>query len=554
MDVKAEKETETEEDHECGNDEGDLLMDTGTKKGQLAFDIAHLDRIYGPGQRGATAVREFQAGNCIQAEVALAYVSSQLPSGSGGGGGDQWNFFSGSNRTKTRPYDLQPPELSHPAWPLPGGLYVALTGILIRDHSDWSRLVTEPDGEWTLFGEVDSKRYAPAAAAYEMAKRLYFPAGRGGNVVVVTVTNEAGEETKEEQRTEEEDAFWTLEHFARLYGVVQVNSMAGVVPFSTDVYGVGMYPGSVFFNHACQPNAAAFVLPSKVLVHALRRIEEGEEITIAYQELPLELLSPNMVRTLHLLSGQIRNPLGCRCEICREHLDTEAVALERAGQDPNQGRDVILDMIEMWEKGTKKRFELDQRLRAYVATMMQDSDNMKGVVASHVLRTEYEHFLTPPAAGEALGDFCVDMAYLLSDIYCRSTIHVEGQTADNYLWWTGLYGKVLARSVINMPHSMTMSLAARGYAYLQACALARDKEEKVQRELLEGFIETWIAMRMAHIHLFRHPLFTVLVCEAYPLIRAAVVTCQERIRQVELQANVNMALPPQSRAGPRDPQ
>ena len=268
------------------------------------------------------------------------------------------------------------------------------------------------------------------------------------------------------------------------------------------------------------------------------------------------MLSANMVRSLHHVGGVIRNPLGCRCETCRVHLDAEAVALQHAGENPDEGREVVLDMVEMWDEETKKRIEVDARLRAFVSLMMKSPDNIAGAAAAHALRTDYAHFLTPPASHDERSDFCVDLAFLTSDIYCRSVIHVEGQTADNYLWWTELYGKVLSLSAVNMPHALTMSLAARAFAYLQACMIYKEEPEALQRKMLDGFMESWIALRMAHIHMFRHPLFTLLVCEAYPLIHTAVVSCQERIRQAELQLRVNMALASssQSKGGAADAQ
>jgi hypothetical protein len=111
------------------------------------------------------------------------------------------------------------------------------------------------------------------------------------------------------------------------------------------------------------------------------------------------------VRTLHQASGTIHNPLGCRCDICCAHLDAEAVALEHAGQNPHDGRDVLLDMLEMWQDGTRKRLEMDAKLRAYTRTMLENSYQQAGAAASHAMRTDYAHFLSPPAQVGALLTF-----------------------------------------------------------------------------------------------------------------------------------------------------
>jgi hypothetical protein len=147
------------------------------------------------------------------------------------------------------------------------------------------------------------------------------------------------------------------------------------------------------------------------------------------------------------------------------------------------------------------------------------------------------------------GDFCADLAYVLSDIYCRTIVHVPGQTPDNYLWWTELYGQVLARTAINMPHSLTTSLAARCYACLHACSAYKDAEQELQYKTLDLFIEAWISLRLLHVHLFRHTAYTAIVCEAYPLIGKAVVMCKDRIAQMERQLQVNMALGQQQQQG-----
>jgi len=158
------------------------------------------------------------------------------------------------------------------------------------------------------------------------------------------------------------------------------------MPFSDMCFGVGMFTSSAFFNHACQPNAIMMVLPNSIMLQALSPIEAGDEITVAYQELPLEMLSPTLVRMLHMRSGAIVNELGCRCETCRIHLEDESEALAAAGQDPQGARDVSIDMKDVWLEATSERLKLDERLLTYVMAMINVPKKQEGMLASMGLR------------------------------------------------------------------------------------------------------------------------------------------------------------------------
>ena len=116
-------------------------------------------------------------------------------------------------------------------------------------------MACESDEEWSLHGQP-SERFPRPEQVYEVAKRVYFP--------------DKGEA-------------WDLDRFARLYGIVQCNATAGITPFSEFYYGVGFFPGLVFINHSCKPNAIAVMEPGKLVISALEHIDEGDEITVAYR-------------------------------------------------------------------------------------------------------------------------------------------------------------------------------------------------------------------------------------------------------------------------------
>jgi len=186
-----------------------------------------------------------------------------------------------------------------------------------------------------------------------------------------------------------------------------------------------------------------------------------------------------MVRLIHRRAGIIVNDLGCRCEVCRAHLDEEARQMMQAGLDPSAGRIVDLDLMPAWDEITRQRLELDSRLRDLVMIMFQMVHHPASVKAAQALRASYDHFLCPPKAGAAKTDFCPDLAYMLGHLYITTVIHIPGyedaegvqheQTAADYLWWTEMYADVLDTSDIHLPHALTSSLAARCYGTLLAC-------------------------------------------------------------------------------------
>jgi hypothetical protein len=305
------------------------------------------------------------------------------------------------------------------------------------------------------------------------------------------------------------------------------------------------------------------VHPNSVIIQTLVPIKAGEEITVAYLELPLELLAPNLARTLHLRSGCIINELGCRCETCRIHLEDEAGALSEAGRDPDSERDVDMDMQAMWFPATAARLKHDERLLTYVMAMVNDSKGEGGMLASNGMRMYYEHFLTPPPLGQPLaqgsngdgggggdGDddpdakppsFCPDLAYSMADIYCRCIIHWPGQEPDNYLFWTALYNDLLRRTVINMPRVLTDALGARCYAALMIWSRVDPQDKASQLVVANIFIEAWLMLRAAHNAMYGHLAFLTLLCVAYPIMGQLVTNNKAMIERKEARVAMQRA-------------
>ena len=211
--------------------------------------------------------------------------------------------------------------------PLKGSLLIALTGLLIC-NCETLALTIISDGPWALHGRVHPTKYASPEEAFPALQDVYLS----------TFADDA-----------EKSARWNLATFARLYGAVQMNATLLYIPLSTSAYGAGFFPGTVFFNHACNPNAIIVTTPGKCVIQAISPIEVGDEVTVAYKELPLDFLNDNLVRLLHFDAG-IEDARGCCCEICRASraADEETAASEGVVLPPAEFDPVELDLSKMW--------------------------------------------------------------------------------------------------------------------------------------------------------------------------------------------------------------
>ncbi len=179
--------------------------------------------------------------------------------------------------------------------------------------------------------------------------------------------------------------------------------------------------------------------------------------------------------------------------------------------------------------------------------MLYGQDREERVTASEQMRVNYEHFLTPPprsasASEGANPDFCNDIAYVLSDLYCHTTVHIPGQSIDNYLWWTALYNDLIGRISVDMPKTLTDALGVRAQvALLIATDLAADDTagQCVARDI---FVQAWIGLRAAHANIFGHTAHLVVMMRAYYGISKTEEALHGLILEMEKQLQVDMAL------------
>jgi hypothetical protein len=222
---------------DVGDDDGDDDNDVVPEKEEdvvvisdkrVPVEVVDLSRLYGEGQRGVTAKKNFDLGEPVQIEVAAVYVAHALDDETTADA-SVVNFFLGQ---KDRKYNVCPKELCK----LKGALLIALTGLLISKKESLARMMIE-DGPWSMHGRLNTAKYATPQDAFPMAAKLYnFP------------------ET------------WTLQEFGKLYGVVQINAILAYSPLSMRAYGAGIFPAASFFNHSCAPNAIMVVRPEKIVI------------------------------------------------------------------------------------------------------------------------------------------------------------------------------------------------------------------------------------------------------------------------------------------------
>lgn len=178
---------------------GELIMDPGIA---LPFDVALMEKTYGPSHRGAVAPKEILPGTLIYHEVAQLWVA--MPAPTIPENASAWEkeanashirFFLGTNRKKVPPYHICPPELCPPLLER-GGLHVALTGLLIAHKEEVADVICG-DNEWALHGSLDLLNFPAPHDCYEVAKTLYFA---------------------------DKAESWDLKRFGRLFGVIQVDA------------------------------------------------------------------------------------------------------------------------------------------------------------------------------------------------------------------------------------------------------------------------------------------------------------------------------------------
>jgi len=335
---------------------------------------------------------------------------------------------------------------------------------------------------------------------------------------------------------------WDLKEFGRLYAIIQVNALVGMMPMKNGVYGAGIFPGSVFFNHSCNPNAILVMRPGKIVIQALTNIECGDEVTVAYSEIPIDLLKTNLVRAMHYDACGLTEEHGCKCAACTMLTLAEDEIIRKNGGDPEKDdRFIELDLQQMWVPETMDRLNMDHKFNAYVLTMFRNSASNVGAVASFSLREQYGHFLDPTLAGPKQEGYCADLAFVLGDIYCTHILSIPGQGAENYLWWTQAYLRAIETSQINLPNTLTDALLSRCFAAMMTCQSRDAKDVPNQMKDTNLFLANWVALRVQHAQMFGHTAYLVMACKVSPLLGAMVVRMKDEVRRLELAIQLKAA-------------
>lgn len=101
------------------------------------------------------------------------------------------------------------------------------------------------------------------------------------------------------------------ETVARLFAVAQANALTLADPSSLRPIGQGLYASAALLNHSCLPNANWSVDgEGRLCVRAVRPIEAGEEVTVAYVDPTLPYHARQQALQDHFF-------FACRCLQCR---------------------------------------------------------------------------------------------------------------------------------------------------------------------------------------------------------------------------------------------
>lgn len=488
--------------------------------GRVPYDILMLSEIYGVGHRGAVAGVPIESGTLIHMEAAAAYVVSP-----GYDDADKNAFYAADQ------YDRIPLELQA----IPSSDAIVLTCILIEKKPDKARLLSDPHkglhGRIQLNGEGTSIM----EAAYD-----YFCSRCPSLVAAPSEATAPPSPVEEETKEKGDPEKWTKEQFTRLFAVVSLNAVRGTVPMSSISFGTGIYMATSFFNHACSPNAVAIYLPGKVSVHAIRDIRVGDEITVAYTECPRDLLSEDLVSMMHYQVGVLSTERGlCRCAMCADIRK----ALPLKGEE---GEEVVnVDLEHFLSERTRERLNCDSELKNAFLVMFRDPLSLDAKKAAYVLFDKFSHLLITPnvdAAGQPLTtdaieamhqDVLPDLAYILGDLYCTTTIHLPTQDPRVLRFWADVYLAALTRSSVDMPRNLETAVIARVHAFLYQAGTVLDSDVEGRKKGIEDALEAWIVYKNLHMSIYGHSAYTVRVCKAFPHLEALAIECAPAIRARE---------------------
>lgn len=485
---------------------------------RYAFAFAEVSQKYGENQRGLLSTRDLAMGNVILMEDACVYVSdvvfddpeSKIP--------DPFFMEPWHQQQQQRSTDVIPEDLLR----VRGGWYIALACLLIRDHEDVAEL-NVGDPALAMFGRHNPNKCVDPAEAYKLAVTHYM-------------------HTWDNNKRD----LWDGKRFEQLYCVMQTNATLFYMPLTQQVYAAGYFPTAAFLNHSCSPNAIAFSMPGKQWVQAVAPIKKGEEITISYKEISVDVLSRNMVMHVHADIGLVQ---GCHCELCsqiaqqRDGLD--AMKKKKKQEDDDDDEEIDMDVTRMWNPDTNNLILGDKQFASYVMNILKNPDDKIAAASFHALRVEYtKHFereldTVPPKPNP---NFKHDLAIVLGEQYCTITIHVDGQTAEDYHFWPVIYFNAVLASRIPMFHAINTGYFARAYAMTRSMVWRLGVTTPAQIEdacvgLIDGqrlrlpdvqttitcvdipmFVDAWVNIKVHLASVFGQTRTLSLMRRAYPMV------------------------------------
>lgn len=130
----------------------------------------------------------------------------------------------------------------------------------------------------------------------------------------------------------------SAEYISHIFGIIKLNGLTLPDQRGLQMVGLGLFPNLSIVNHDCWPNCTATLnhgnqsavsstlhSPLRMEVRALRKISEGEELTVSY----VDFLNLSADRQKQLKE---RFQLDCSCDHCSQHISDDLMAAAAEGK------------------------------------------------------------------------------------------------------------------------------------------------------------------------------------------------------------------------------
>uniref|UniRef100_A0A674NSQ3 [histone H3]-lysine(4) N-trimethyltransferase n=1 Tax=Takifugu rubripes TaxID=31033 RepID=A0A674NSQ3_TAKRU len=196
----------------------------------------------------------------------------------------------------------------------------------------------------------------------------------------------------------------SLDEIAHIFGIIKCNGFTLSDQRGLKAVGVGLFPNLCLVNHDCWPNCSVvlnheqshltsctermrynFYCPRRIELRALRKICEGEELTVSY----VDFLDTSAERQRKLKEHFY---FECTCEHCRQHIKDDlmtAAAADGPGGKPSadQVQEVTAFSQECLEKIERSLMDKDfQEVRMLCSKCLEKQKNLLADTHLHHLR------------------------------------------------------------------------------------------------------------------------------------------------------------------------